>query len=364
MARPMNPLPQTDDPLVAFARDLQALRKKVGDPPLALMAQHARVSAATLSNAHSGKKLPTWAAVVSYVLACGGDPDEWSDRWQSLRLAEAGPAGDLSREALRRWERTGVLKPISPADEAELRQLLQTLLDFNELSHRQLARQAPGYSHVTYGAVLRGARPLRAKILYQILIGCGVYSLRSQEEWFRELSRSSWKEGVAGGKLLARVEPKHRYAGDIDMKLLKDFLHRLERGRWPMVAGAALYENVIELRNAFEDMLTLLLGSMRKAGVRLPQKSNAAFNRVIGQLTSNLIPEAAAIAALVPLALPFQPRLQTRVALALKNAGEVLKQADDGELTMRNEHGVVMPRMSMWPFLPRDQAMGRVRAAS
>ncbi|GAB1340782.1 hypothetical protein ACE1SV_73720 [Streptomyces sp. E-15] len=53
-----------------------------------------------------------------------------------------------------------------------------------------------------------------------------------------------------------------------------------------------------------------------------------------------------------------------RHAVPTAIAGEVLKQEDDGELTMRNEQGVVMPRMSMWPFLPRDQAIGRVRAAS
>lgn len=62
MARPMKQLPPSSDPLVAFARDLQALRKD-GDPPPALMAEHHGLSTATLSNAHAGKKLPTWATV-------------------------------------------------------------------------------------------------------------------------------------------------------------------------------------------------------------------------------------------------------------------------------------------------------------
>nr|CAA51964.1 TRA4 [Streptomyces prasinus] len=206
MARPMNQLPQIDDPLVVFARDLQALRKKADDPPLAMMAQHSGMSTATLSNAHAGKKLPTWATVNGYVLACGGNPEDWSARWESLRLGRRRGYRRSVREALRRWERTGNLTPPQVTDEGELRELLKTLLDFNGLSHRTLAQQAPGYSHVTYGAVLRGAGPLRAKILYQILIGCGVYSLRSQEAWFHLLSSFSWKEGVEGGKLLARVE--------------------------------------------------------------------------------------------------------------------------------------------------------------
>lgn len=63
MARPMKQLPPSNDPLVAFARDLQALRKEAGDPPPALMAERSGLSTATLSNAHAGKKLPTWATV-------------------------------------------------------------------------------------------------------------------------------------------------------------------------------------------------------------------------------------------------------------------------------------------------------------
>ena len=37
------------------------------------MAEHSGLSTATLSNAHAGKKLPTWATVNGYVQACGGD---------------------------------------------------------------------------------------------------------------------------------------------------------------------------------------------------------------------------------------------------------------------------------------------------
>ncbi|MGW3957966.1 hypothetical protein ACWEKM_45545 [Streptomyces sp. NPDC004752] len=95
MARPMNRLPHSNDPLVAFARDLQALRKKAGNPPLALMAEHSGLSPATLSNAHAGKKLPSWAAVNGYILACGGDPEDFSQRWERLRLMAAGLCGDL-----------------------------------------------------------------------------------------------------------------------------------------------------------------------------------------------------------------------------------------------------------------------------
>lgn len=352
MARPMNQLPQSDDPLVAFARDLQALRKKAGDPPLAMMAQHSGMSTATLSNAHAGKKLPTWATVNGYVLACGGNPEDWSARWESLRLAAAGVTGDLCREALRRWERTGNLTPPQVSDEGELRELLKTLLDFNGLSHRTLAQQAPGYSHVTYGAVLRGARPLRAKILYQILIGCGVHSLRSQEAWFHLLSRFSWREGVEGGKLLARVEQPLRYAGDIDMKMLKAILERLDRGRGLFAADIVSYDSVSALRTAYEDMLALLLSSLQRSHIQLPNKLGYAFNQVVRELRNSSIPNPTAIAALVPLAMPFHPRLRTRVVMALKNAGEMLRRADNGELNVRGPSGLRRPMSQRAPSAP------------
>ncbi|WP_345653495.1 hypothetical protein, partial [Streptomyces tremellae] len=362
MARPMNQLPQSSDPLVVFARDLQALRKKAGDPPLAMMAQHSGLSTATLSNAHAGKKLPTWATVNGYVLACGGDPEDWSGRWENLRLIATTLPGDLRREALRRWERTGILTPPQVADENELRVLLKTLLDFNGLSHRTLAQQAPGYSHVTYGAVLRGARPLKAKILYQILIGCGVHSLRSQEAWLHLLSRFSWREGVEGGKLLARVEQPLRYAGDIDMKTLKAILERLERARGLFAADIVSYTSVRTLRAAYEDMLELLLSSLGRSDAQPPGRLGYALQQVIRELRNKSIPNQAAITALIPLAMPFHPRLRTRVGMALKNASELLQRAEDGELDVRGPFGLPMPLTSRFHEVgcPRvDQKHGK-----
>ncbi|MGW6459927.1 hypothetical protein ACWF94_29035, partial [Streptomyces sp. NPDC055078] len=341
VARPMNRLPQSNDPLVAFARDLQALRKKAGTPPLATMSQHCGISAATLSNAHSGRKLPTWQTVNGYVLACGGDPEEWSLRWESLRLKTAGIPGDLYRDALRRWERTSTLTPSPVTDESELRLLLQTLLDFNGLSHRSLARQAPGYSHVTYGAVLRGTRPIRAKILYQILIGCGVHSIRSQEAWFRVLSGISWNEGLEAGKLLARIQPKYRYAGDIDLKAIKTVVRRIEQSRGPLLTDAPWRDHIDELRSMFETVLTLLLRALKNAETDLPfNEAGSSLRHVEAHLFSHSVPHAPAINALVLLALPFHRQLQTRVTMALKNAGDLLRKAENGDLEVRDQDGV------------------------
>jgi hypothetical protein len=218
-----------------------------------------------------------------------------------------------------------------------------------------LARQAPGYSHVTYGAVLRGDRPLRAKILYQVLIGCGVHSVQSQEAWFRVLSSFSWKEGLEGGKLLARVEQPLRYAGDIDLKMLKAILERLERGRGLRVASAVSYDSIHALRTAYEDMLALLLGSLQRSETPLPPKLQRAFNAAVTDLHVSSVPHPAAIDALVPLSMPFHPRLRTRVVMALKNTGALLRKANGGELDIRDRSGL---RMMTPPF------QHAVRAAS
>ncbi|WP_329027166.1 hypothetical protein [Streptomyces sp. NBC_00690] len=359
MARPMNPLPPSDDPLITFARDLQTLRKKAGDPQLATMAQQSGISTATLSNAHAGKKLPTWTTVNGYVLACGGNPEDWSARWESLRLATATPPADLCREALHRWERTADLTPPQVTHESELRELLTTLLNFNGLSHRTLAQQAPGYSHVTYRAVLRGTRPLRAKILYQILIGCGVHSLRSQEAWFHLLGRFSAREAVEGGKLLARVQQPLRYAGDINMKMLKDILERLERGRGLSALNNISHDNISALHTAYEDMLALLLSSLQRSDTQLPNKLGYAFNQVVRELHNSSIPHPAAITALVPLAMPFHPRLCTRVTMALKNGGELLRRANNGELGVHGPSGLRMPPLA--PSTPSQHTAQAVR---
>ncbi|WP_159402297.1 hypothetical protein [Streptomyces sp. FR-008] len=328
MARPMNRLPQSNEPLVAFARDLQTLRAKAGNPPLKLMAEHSSLSTATLSNAHAGKKLPTWMTVNGYVLACGGDPKDWIVRWEKLRLAAAGATNEARRDTLVRWERTGVLTPSQAADEAELRELLRTLLDFNRLSHRALARQSPGYSHVTYGAVLRGTRPLKAKILYQILIGCGVHSFHSQEEWLNLLSSFSWQEAVEAGKLLAQVDQQLKYAGDIDMWMLQEILEGIKRSEISIRYSGASHDSFDALQASYEDMLILLLSSLQRSRNPLPYKYGHAFNRVVGDLQNNLLPHPGAIAVLLPFAMPFHPQLRREIGEHLKASDTFLRGAE------------------------------------
>nr|CAA51965.1 TRA5 [Streptomyces prasinus] len=107
------------------------------------------------------------------------------------------------------------------------------------------------------------------------------------------------------------------------------------------------YDSLNALRTAYEDVLALLLSSLQ-----LPHKLGYAFNQVVGELRNSSIPNPAAIAALVSLAMPFHPRLRTRVVMALKNAGELLRRADNGELSVPGPFGLRMPMPPLAPIAP------------
>ncbi|MFE4966018.1 hypothetical protein [Streptomyces sp. NPDC056660] len=57
------------------------------------MAQRTGHGASTLSQAAGGERLPTLPVVLAYVRACGGDPEEWNERW---REATAEPQGEYA----------------------------------------------------------------------------------------------------------------------------------------------------------------------------------------------------------------------------------------------------------------------------
>ncbi|GII85136.1 hypothetical protein Ssi03_31260 [Sphaerisporangium siamense] len=84
MPRRERPLDAGDSELLRFAADLRLLRKKAGDPTYRQLARRAHYSAATLSEAASGRRLPTLAVTLAYVGACGGDAGEWEERWREL----------------------------------------------------------------------------------------------------------------------------------------------------------------------------------------------------------------------------------------------------------------------------------------
>jgi WD40 repeat protein len=82
--------------LLQLAADLRRLREEAGGPTYRELARRAHYSAATLSEAASGRKLPSLAATLGYVRACGGDVAEWERRWRTVaaELAPDGPDDD------------------------------------------------------------------------------------------------------------------------------------------------------------------------------------------------------------------------------------------------------------------------------
>jgi WD40 repeat protein len=98
------PLADGDDVVVKFAGDLRLLREKAGTPPYRDLGMRAHYSAAALSVAASGRKLPSLAVTLAYVAACGGDTAEWEARWRTtaaelaaVTTAEKPAEGDADR---------------------------------------------------------------------------------------------------------------------------------------------------------------------------------------------------------------------------------------------------------------------------
>ncbi|MEU8465953.1 XRE family transcriptional regulator [Streptomyces sp. NPDC029003] len=94
MARKERPLEGGDGPLLEFATALRRLRHEAGSPPYRDLSARAHYSVATLSGAAAGRRLPSLDVTLSYVRACGGDPEEWERRWHAaaVELAVEGLA--------------------------------------------------------------------------------------------------------------------------------------------------------------------------------------------------------------------------------------------------------------------------------
>ncbi|NEC84683.1 hypothetical protein [Streptomyces sp. SID12501] len=100
MGRPERPVDPQAGPVQRLAHELRELRRTAGGPSYRLMAEAAGFSAATLSEAARGERLPSLAVVQGYVRACGGDPGEWEPRWKDaedeVASAARGDEGDTA----------------------------------------------------------------------------------------------------------------------------------------------------------------------------------------------------------------------------------------------------------------------------
>ncbi|MFJ5551167.1 helix-turn-helix domain-containing protein [Streptomyces sp. NPDC093225] len=84
VGRQEKPLDAASGPVAGFAFALRKLRHEAGRPTYSAMARRSSYSVATLSRAAGGEQLPTLPVVLAYVTACGGDPQEWEERWQQV----------------------------------------------------------------------------------------------------------------------------------------------------------------------------------------------------------------------------------------------------------------------------------------
>ena len=84
MPRRETPLESGDTALLRFAGDLRRLRDGAGRPTYRELARRAHYSAAALSEATNGRKLPSLAVTLAFVRACGGDVEEWGTRWREV----------------------------------------------------------------------------------------------------------------------------------------------------------------------------------------------------------------------------------------------------------------------------------------
>ncbi|WP_156213765.1 hypothetical protein [Lentzea aerocolonigenes] len=104
MPRTERPLDSEETELGSFAADLRKLRDEAGKPSYRVLAARAHYSAATLSDAAGGKKLPTLPVTLAFAKACGGDEQEWEQRWRAI-AAPPEPSGDAPYVGLKAFQR-------------------------------------------------------------------------------------------------------------------------------------------------------------------------------------------------------------------------------------------------------------------
>lgn len=94
MPRRERPLDEGESGLLRFAADLRRLRERAGSPTYRELSRRAHYSAAALSEAAGGRKLPSLAVTKAYAKACDADPEEWARRWREVVGSEPHAAND------------------------------------------------------------------------------------------------------------------------------------------------------------------------------------------------------------------------------------------------------------------------------
>jgi hypothetical protein len=108
MGRSQDPLPADQPDLAGFAAALRLLRQKAGSPSLRTIEAAVHYSRTTISEATSGRALPSLPVTLALVSYLGGDATEWEQRWHAARQRidggddpYAGVASALAPQAVR-----------------------------------------------------------------------------------------------------------------------------------------------------------------------------------------------------------------------------------------------------------------------
>jgi tetratricopeptide (TPR) repeat protein len=84
MGRRERPIRAEDGPVAVFAAQLRRLRVEAGSPTYRQLGERVHFAASGLSAATRGARLPTWPVTEAFVVACGGDVEEWRERWRAV----------------------------------------------------------------------------------------------------------------------------------------------------------------------------------------------------------------------------------------------------------------------------------------
>jgi|GEM_PF-3444396 len=189
MPRPERPIDPAAGPVARFAHELRELRNQAGCPPYRAMQVRSHVSYASLSRAAAGRKLPTWPVTRGFVLACGGDPDEWKPRWEAARDASShpncarigGPLPDptsVHTVAELRRAVAGILPRLDPSRVRSYQDLLAALravVAAADISPAAIERETGGrLAAGRAAAVLDGAQPAGGEEWVLLLRACGL----------------------------------------------------------------------------------------------------------------------------------------------------------------------------------------------
>lgn len=100
MPRRERPLDPDDGVLYEFAVELRRVREAAGSPTYREMSRRAHYSAAALSQAASGRQLPSLAVTLAYVTACGADAQAWEARWYQVASKMSALDGTAQSDGL------------------------------------------------------------------------------------------------------------------------------------------------------------------------------------------------------------------------------------------------------------------------